>query len=199
MLKFILIPTVGALTGWLTNYIAVRMLFRPRLEKRFAGIAIQGLIPRRRPQIAESVGQTVSEHLVSHDDIKRALDDPEIKERAGDLLERHIDRLIDEKLGQLNPMVGAFLKGDLRERLKNMLREEFIQVFPELADGFMDVVERKIDFKQIVVEKIEAFDLERLEKIILRIASRELRAIEIWGGILGFVIGLLTVAILALE
>ncbi len=52
-IKIILIPFIGAIIGLITNWIAIKMLFRPR--KRIFGI--QGILPKRKKQIAERIGE----------------------------------------------------------------------------------------------------------------------------------------------
>ncbi|HHT66442.1 MAG TPA: DUF445 family protein, partial [Clostridiales bacterium] len=51
---------VGALIGWFTNYLAVKMLFRPIRPWRIplTKIELQGLIPKRREEIAVTIGAT---------------------------------------------------------------------------------------------------------------------------------------------
>ena len=61
------------------------------------------------------------------------------------------------------------------------------------------IIEGKLDFKEIVRKKIEEFDLSKLEQIIYKIASKELRSIEIFGGILGFCVGLVQVVIILIA
>jgi uncharacterized membrane protein YheB (UPF0754 family) len=60
-------------------------------------------------------------------------------------------------------------------------------------ESMFEKMEEKIDLKEIVRKKIEGFDLIKLEQIIYGIASRELKAIELWGGVLGFLVGIIQV------
>ena len=53
ILVLILIPIISALIGWLTNWVAIRMLFHPRKPILIGNFKLQGLIPRRQPDIAE--------------------------------------------------------------------------------------------------------------------------------------------------
>ena len=69
-------PVVGAIIGIFTNYIAVKMLFRPYREKRIGKCKLPftpGIIPRRQPALAAALGRMVSEKLVREEDLKRAL------------------------------------------------------------------------------------------------------------------------------
>ena len=47
-----LTPFVGAFIGWLTNYVAIKMLFRPREPWYILGFPMQGVMPRRQRDLA---------------------------------------------------------------------------------------------------------------------------------------------------
>ena len=67
MIELLIMTVVGALIGWFTNYLAVKMLFRPIRPRRvpLIKIELQGLIPRRREEIAVTIGATVEKELIS--------------------------------------------------------------------------------------------------------------------------------------
>ncbi len=60
-----LLPLVGAFIGWVTNIIAIRMLFYPKHPVRipFTSLTLQGVLPSRHADLAASVGRAVSEEL----------------------------------------------------------------------------------------------------------------------------------------
>jgi hypothetical protein len=51
-------PVVGAVIGWLTNYVAIKLLFRPHVPFSLLGYQVQGVIPKRRKEIARSMART---------------------------------------------------------------------------------------------------------------------------------------------
>ena len=59
-------------------------------------------------------------------------------------------------------------------------------------------VEQGLDVRSLVTEKVAGFPLPRLEQLVLEVASRELRHIEVLGGVLGFLVGLIQAAVLTL-
>ncbi|HCX79706.1 MAG TPA: DUF445 domain-containing protein, partial [Firmicutes bacterium] len=61
---FILFPLLGGAIGWVTNYLAIKFLFRPRKPWRIGPLVIQGVIPRRRKDLAAAVGQVVATELL---------------------------------------------------------------------------------------------------------------------------------------
>jgi uncharacterized membrane protein YheB (UPF0754 family) len=75
-MKYLIASLVGAVIGYFTNWLAIKMLFRPHQEKKLFGIKVPftpGLIPKERVRIAKSVGETVGTHLLTGEAIKKAL------------------------------------------------------------------------------------------------------------------------------
>ncbi|MEF9933141.1 MAG: DUF445 family protein, partial [Cetobacterium sp.] len=68
-MKGVFIVIIGALIGWITNYVAIKMLFRPYKEINLGLFKIQGLIPKRRHEIGITIAETVQNELISMEDI----------------------------------------------------------------------------------------------------------------------------------
>jgi division/cell wall cluster transcriptional repressor MraZ len=76
ILRLISGPVIGAVIGLFTNWIAVKMLFRPRKALYIGKFHIPftpGVIPRRQPALAKAFGKMVSEGLVRKEDLKESL------------------------------------------------------------------------------------------------------------------------------
>ncbi len=183
------LPVIGALIGWFTNFLAVKMIFRPHQPRRILGMTLHGLIPKRRQELAARIAEIVEKELLNHQDIRSVLEDPEYQARFLSLLEERFGDFTANHLGQLNPLIAAFISPEMTESIKKALVNEVARHLPELVQSMTGHLEEKLDFKQLVSDRIEGFELEKLEKIILRIASRELKHIELLGGLLGFLIG----------
>ncbi len=183
------IPIVSALIGYVTNYIAVAMLFRPHKPVRVIGLRLQGLVPRRQREIAQSLGSMIEHNLFSHADIQEALKNVETSEEASSFLNEQIDIFV-QKLAAQNPMIGMFLQGPLLDQVKGLLRDQMAEKFPALLERVVEKAEHRLDVSEIVRAKIEAFDLTKLEQIIHEVSARELKTIEVLGGVLGFLVGL---------
>lgn len=198
LITVITIPVIAALIGWITNYLAVKMIFRPRKRIRVIGFTIQGLVPKRQKELAASIGETVQRDLVSHKDVQDVLHSPEIEAEISLMIGQQIDRLITKTLGG-NPMIAMFLQGNVLNQIRETLLEQLKSAIPEFMERITLKVETSLDFKQIVQSKIESFDLSQLEDIIYRISAKELKMIEILGGVLGFIVGIFQVAIMLLS
>jgi uncharacterized membrane protein YheB (UPF0754 family) len=194
-LLYLLIPIISALIGWLTNYIAVKMIFRPRREITIFGIKVIGLIPKRKKDLAKSIATTVEKELISHKDIGALIQSPEFHAQTSKVLHSKIEEFINSKVSS-NSMLMMFVTPDMVAKLSSTLMEELEKEIPGMMNTLFTHVEEKLDFRAIVEQKILDLDLSKLESIIYQIASRELKAIEYLGGILGFLIGLVQIAII---
>lgn len=74
--SYIVAPLLGGVIGYITNDIAIRMLFRPHKAKYVLGIHIPftpGLIPKEKGRIAEAIGRVISENLMNSEVLERYL------------------------------------------------------------------------------------------------------------------------------
>ena len=55
MFRLLAVPLISAMIGYLTNVVAIKMLFHPREPIRMLGLEIQGLLPRRQEAIANKI------------------------------------------------------------------------------------------------------------------------------------------------
>ena len=193
------LPLVAAAIGWFTNFLAVRMLFRPYQPVGILGIRFQGLLPRRKAEFARNIGQTVATHLVGAQDVQTALQSPEARQRIHGLLESRVQRFFQERLAQKVPMLAGFLKGSLAESIQASLVDELHATIDRESGAVLELLEDHMKLDEIVERKILDFDLHQLEELVLRIARKELRWIEWLGAILGFVVGLAQAALLSLR
>ena len=193
----ITIPIISALIGWITNFLAVKMIFHPYKEVSVLGIKVQGLLPKRKKDLAQKIGETVEQELLSHEDIQKAVDTPEFHQEVTDAVLTAVETTINERLAS-NPLIAMFLTGQTAALVKEMLSEEVEKQVPNFMGKMFTRLESKIDVKELVRQKIEAFDMQKLEDIVYSIAAKELKAIEVFGAVLGFIVGGVQVGLIAL-
>lgn len=188
-LRLIILATIGGIIGWVTNLLAIKMLFRPFDPVRLPLInfKIQGLIPKRKVEIAKSIGETIETELLSIEDIIHKLVENNKKEEILAIIKYRISAIIDDKLPSLIP--SAF-KGIILKYINEIIEGEGDKIIEELIENLTLRAKSSIEIGKIVEDKVNEFEMEELERIVIKIAREELRHIEILGGILGFIIGI---------
>ncbi len=188
--KLIFLALVGALIGWLTNVIAIKLLFRPINPIGIKGtpFMIQGLIPKRKGEIAKSIGDVISEELVSMEVIVDQIIEDMDKKQIVEIIKEKIVIVANEKMPSLIP---SMFKGMIIQNIESMIDENGEQIVTELGEKLSHKAIEAIDISKMVEDQINAFDFVKIEQMTLKIASTELKHIEVLGGVLGFIIGLL--------
>ena len=90
----VLPPIIGALIGWGTNWIAIKMLFRPRRRIGWGKLSIHGVVPCRKQELSKAVAKAVGDHLLTEEDMKHVLADLPFE----DLVGRVVDHVVETEL-----------------------------------------------------------------------------------------------------
>ncbi len=189
-INFIIFPIIGALLGWFTNYLAVKMLFHPKEPKTILGITFQGIFPKRQKMIATKIGRVVATELLSIDDLKEKLLTEEGKEKLFDATQEKMDHFLEEKMPKKFPLLSMFASKKIKYEIRDaMLGEVKIQL-PEMMDSYLNHVEQTVDIEAMISEKFGELSSDRLEEVMNEILSKEFKFIELVGGVIGIIVGL---------
>jgi len=175
-IRYLLMPVIGGLIGWITNALAIWMLFHPYEEKKILGVRIPltpGLIPSRMKDLAASVASAVKDYVFTAEEVERLLRELKLDDLVAHELTKNLPSPLDnwsqalatkffeEKLAN----IGRGLSGEMRQEVEERLQ-------------------------QLVLDRIlDNFDPQQVELVVRRVASRELRYITLFGGLLGTLIG----------
>jgi uncharacterized membrane protein YheB (UPF0754 family) len=190
-----LLPPIAALIGWITNFLAVKMLFHPKLPIFILGFPIQGVFPKRQAQLAAKLGDLVSEELFSVKEVTDRIKEVSSNQETMELIGKRIERTIREKLVKSFPMLSMFLSDDMVEKVTKLFQDELRDFIRDSADRIAKKVEKDLDVKEMVRGKVEAFSSDKLEALLTSLMKKEFRFIELIGAIIGFFIGCIQVAL----
>ena len=193
------LPLIGALIGWLTNYIAIKMLFHPRKEVRIFFIPVQGVFPKRQKDLARKLGHIISEELVSVEDLTAHLKEKATSEAILNHIAQRLEEGIASRLPRAFPMLAMFMSSDMTEKIKDFLLGQIGSLNEELIDKLSYELEEELDVHRIVEEKVAAFSTDKLEEILFSIMRREFKFVEMVGAVLGFLIGVAQILLLSLP
>ncbi len=183
MNKIVIMTLVGAFIGYLTNVLAIKLLFRPIKPSKV--FKIQGVIPKRHSEIALSIGEIVEEELLSVNDIIDKLKKDTDKRKVISSIKTKILDLISRKF-----IMFAMFESAIENMIDEIFEEEGDRLLDEISERVARKVANSISIKNMVRNKIMDLDLEHLERIIIKISKNELKHIEFLGGVLGMIIGL---------
>ena len=173
--KFLIYPLLGSFLGYITNWIAIKLLFRPKNKI----LGIQGLLQKRKFLIAQKAGEVIREYLLSTQEIKKVVDKDKVK--------KSINKLVDKTLF-LVPKLG---KRVLSKILREITYLYFFDKSGYIKDEMLELALSDADLENIIKEKIINYDIGELENIINKVSHTEIRFILYSGAILGLFIGII--------
>jgi uncharacterized membrane protein YheB (UPF0754 family) len=181
----IAIPFVTGFVGYFTNYLAIKMLFRPH-KKRIYSLGWQGVIPKNRGKLAKEVGILVGNNLLTEKEILKSFKKEEFQAYLQEFIRKELRNILSKDYGdfeQLINKVGLNL-GELIELVYDriLLNEEFIDSlikiivenikqfklgdFIDVGEVLTDIIKKVFEnekWKQKLIKEISAY----LNNIIL--------------------------------
>ena len=189
VVQLLILAIIGGVIGWITNLLAIKMLFRPfqPVSIPLINFKIQGLIPKRKAEIARSIGQTVETELLSIEEVIDKLVKSNNKDEILILLKNKITVIVANHLPSIIP---STFKGMISKYINDVIDEEGDKIITEAIEKMIEKATTSIELSKMIEDKVNEFEMEELERIVVNIAKTELKHIEVLGGILGFIIGI---------
>ncbi len=201
-LKYIINPLMGTIIGFGTNYIAVKMLFRPYKEIKIGKFTLPftpGVIPKRKSDISKVLGDTISNELITNDDIKNIFLSDEIKENVASTIVKNLkkDNLCIKEILLANIEIDKYneIKDELEKIIVNKIYDTLLKIditniiITEGTNAIKDKLKQSFFGNFISSEKIKSIasslgsDIEEYIKnnfrdLILPVLDKEFSNIE---------------------
>lgn len=196
--RLVWIPAVSAFIGWGTNVLAIKMLFWPYepIKIPLTGWTFQGVIPKRQRVMAKNLGTIIEEQLLCVDDVIEQVSSHQLTANFEQTAKEIIKNRIMQKVPNFLPISFRRLVG---QAIDEILTREMPRLIDQVMDRMVNHLRDDLHVAPVVEEKVNNFNLEELEKLIFGIASKELKHVEILGGVLGFFIGCFQLLIIYLQ
>ena len=124
---------VGASIGYITNYFAIKMLFRPYKPVKLGNVTIfpQGVIPREKASLARKVGEVVRDYILSENEIKKIVTSKEVKAEIENFLDKKLENILDKDIQEF------ITKEEIAEKFAVIIENVVKEKFPMFA-GFIN-------------------------------------------------------------
>lgn len=188
ILRLSLMIVIGGFIGWITNKVAIKLLFRPVNPVKILFFKFQGVFPKRKDEMAISLADTIETELLSKEVIfNKIINEENLKD-----IKTGLKKTLKTKISDIIPsMVRMFMGDGVDKMISDFIDKDGDKLFDEMVDEFQKTGLEKLNIREIVKERIDELDFVEFEKIIFGLMSKELKHIEIIGLFLGAIIGVL--------
>lgn len=186
IIRFVMLVVIGGIIGYVTNKVAIKMLFRPINPIKIGPFTLQGVFPKRKDKMAESLADTIEKELLNKDQIiNQMLEGFDLDEMKQD-----IKGILIKKIAEaIPPMAKMFLGNNVEDIIASFIEKEGDKLFEDILEKIKGKAMDGLDIRGLVKKRIDELDFVAFEKILFGLMNKELRHIEIIGLFLGMMIG----------
>lgn len=176
---------LSSMVGYYTNFIAIKMLFRP---KKVTFFGRHGLIPHNQDNIARSFGKSIASNFFTPKDIVDYFNQRSIVDDGIADIKEFLDAYLEEYVqgGPLGKCIALSLDFAGNELNRFVQSDTFNAFLERVLTGVLE----EFDISSLVTEKVKSYDTDKLENMLLDLAGQHLIAIEVIGGLLGAFTGI---------
>jgi len=186
-------PIFGGLTGWLTDWLALKMIFFPRLPRTFLGVTWQGMFQKRRMEVARDYGDLIAKEIMTvHNVLEAVLTGPK-SDRLYAMIQREVQRSIDGQISVVKPFVVAAVGPRRYQEMKHAAARKAIERMPETVRHVEAYATGALDIRNTIVKQIQQLTPLQYEGLLRPAFKQDEWKLIAVGAIIGFLVGELQV------
>ena len=190
-----LLPLLGVLIGWFTNWVALWMIYEPPEWERVGPFRWKGLFIRRQPEVSDVYATIVADDILTVSEFGKELLHGQQSDRTRALIESALEPAIDRALGELQPAVRVAVGHEEYEDIRHAFATEPIDSLLEPLTDPQFSEAQSATMRKLIAERMREMDPADFGEM-LRTATRE----DEWlllahGAVLGLIGGLVHLAI----
>ena len=189
----------GLLVGYLTNVLALRMIFSPTNPIKVFGYTIQGLFIKRQKEVSRGYSKLVSDNVMTMDNVFTQMFKGAGADKLIRIIERHSKEGIDKTAG-FNSALIKFTSGtDTYDEIKKIAVSRFIDAAPEQIHVVFDYAKQALDIEETMYTRMTKLPPDEFVDFLRPVFQEDEWKLVLTGAILGMIAGFLQLLLVGKE
>ncbi len=184
-----ILPAAGFGVGYMTNWIALKLVFHPREPVKIGPVTVQGLFHKRQAEVAQAFGRTVADKVLNADNIVISVMDSPGALRMNEIVAQRVGELISKY--EAHPMAAMVLPIEKRPLLRAELLERLEREWPKPGGFFHTFAAEAVDLQGELERRMASLDRETYEGVLRPAFQQDEWKLIAAGAVLGTVAGVL--------
>jgi uncharacterized membrane protein YheB (UPF0754 family) len=191
-------PLFGGFTGWFTDWLALKMVFRPKKPTKylFGLFEWQGMFLRRRKEVAAEYGALIADEIITPRNIIDAVLKGPLSDRLYSMVLKNVQKMVDEQAGPTRPLIVLAVGSVRFQEMKKLIAARLLERMPEAMKHVERYAEDSMDLKRTLVTKMQELNEEEFENLLRPAFQQDEWILIAVGAVLGFLVGELQVQIM---
>jgi len=186
-----MLPTFGLVVGLLSNWIALKMIFRPVEPMPILGgrVVLQGLFLKRQKEVSGEYGKIVAAKILSSRNLIPAIITGPCADKLFELIHKHVHGACDKYTGVSRPFIRLLRGTDKYNHCKHMVGERLIATMSDTMRHVEKHIDHAMDLENILREKMEKLPATDFEDLLHPVFQEDEWKLVLMGGVLGVIVG----------
>lgn len=186
-----ILPLFGVLVGYFTNFLALKLIFRPLNPIKIGKLVIQGLFIRRQVEVSTEYSNIVASKILNIENIFEYIIRGPGSEKLQKIVQKQIGQTINETAGLIKSIVEISTGSELFIHIRNIACFRFMQELPMNIRSVFGYAENALNLKQILRDKMIGLTPVEFESFLRPVFQEDETTLIIIGALLGGLAGML--------
>ncbi len=186
-----LLPLFGLMVGYITNWLAIRLIFKPAQPRSyfFGLIVLQGLFIRRQSEVAKEYANLVADQILTMERMFDFILRGPGAEQMARIVQQNIEKVIDQALLQTQGLMNLVVKPKQLAIIKNIACYRLMQELPIYIRDTFAYTEQALDMENMLEEKMNSLSEVEFERILRPAFQEDEWILIVVGAALGLLAG----------
>lgn len=185
-----LLPAAGFVVGYLTNILALRLIFSPRQPTQVGPFKLQGMFLRRQMEVSEAYARMITDQIVNMDNLMQSIFHGPMTDRLLDIVQKHVQQSVESYAGLAEPIIRLVVGSKDYEHIKSLISENIVESVP--SGPVMDIreyAEEAMDIERTLRTRLQELPPEQFEGLLRPVFQEDEWKLILVGAVLGLAAG----------
>jgi uncharacterized membrane protein YheB (UPF0754 family) len=189
-----IMPLFGGFVGWFSDWMALKMVFRPREPTRYLGLFTwQGLFLKRQQEVSAEYGALIAGEVLTAANIFEAALRGPLSDKLFALVQKHVSDMVDDQAGIAQPLLVFAVGSERYQSMKQDIAARLMERLPVALKSVEKYADDAMDVRNTLVSRMKQMTPEEFEGVLRPVFEQDEWKLIAVGAVLGFLVGELQV------
>lgn len=189
--SWLMLPIGGLLVGYLTNWLALKLIFKPQQPIKIGFWTLQGLFLKRQKEVAATYSKIVATKILTTKNVFEAILNGKEKQLLNEIIEKNVSKAVNHSVSGFRAAVQLLMGRKAFDEMKQAISNTFQAVLPQIITATFDYADEALDMENTLNEKMSNLTSEAFEGFLHPVFQEDELKLILVGAILGMVAGFL--------
>ena len=185
------LPLQGVIVGYLTNYLALEMIFRPYYEKKYLGVfKYQGLFLKRQDEVSRQYSQFVAKHILNARNILEEILYGKAADAVFNIIRNSAIKSVENTASIAKPFISLTVGDEKYRTMRKTIVTRMMEMAPQSIERLEGYVGIAMELEDTMYDRMRKLTPEEFESVLRSAFQEDELLLIIVGAILGALVGL---------